>query len=79
MPHSATLVPEEDTRRDIYLVLDDFGSLGRVWRETDEAGTNRTWMIRNLLEGRNEPCEAPPSSRPAQRGGGVTCANLFPI
>ena len=37
--------------RDIYLVLDDFGSLGRVWRETDEAGTNRTWMIRNLLEG----------------------------
>jgi hypothetical protein len=51
MPHSATLVPEEDTRRDIYLVLDDFGSLGRVWRETDEAGTNRTWMIRSLLEG----------------------------
>jgi len=37
--------------RDVYLVLDDFGSLGRVWRETDEAGTNRTWMIRNLLEG----------------------------
>ena len=54
MPHSATLVPEEDTRRDIYLVLDDFGSLGRVWRETDEAGTNRTWMIRNLLEGQYE-------------------------
>jgi hypothetical protein len=37
--------------RDVYLVLDDFGSLGRVWRETDEAGTNRTWMIRSLLEG----------------------------
>src|ERR1700751_2631968 len=40
--------------RDVYLVLDDFGSLGRVWRETDEAGTNRTWMIRNLLEGQYE-------------------------
>jgi hypothetical protein len=40
--------------KDIYLVLDDFGSLGRAWRETDEAGTNRTWMIRNLLEGQYE-------------------------
>src|ERR1700746_1688644 len=40
--------------RDVYLLLDDFGSLGRVWRETDEAGTNRTWMVRNLLEGQYE-------------------------
>ena len=53
MPHRATLVPEED-HRDIYLVLEDFGSLGRVWRETDEAGTNRAWMIRSLLEGQYE-------------------------
>jgi hypothetical protein len=50
MPNSATLVPE-DTHRDVYLVEYDFGSLGRVWRETDEAGTNRTWMVRSLLEG----------------------------
>ena len=54
MPHSATLVPEEDTRRDIYLVLDDFGPLGRAWRETDEAGTNRATLVRNLLEGHYE-------------------------
>jgi hypothetical protein len=27
MPHRATLVPEDTTHRDIYLVLDDFGSL----------------------------------------------------
>ena len=32
-------------------MLDDFGSLGRVWPETDEAGTSRVWMIRSLLEG----------------------------
>ncbi|HJY91581.1 MAG TPA: hypothetical protein VJ255_14945 [Candidatus Acidoferrum sp.] len=32
-------------------MLDDFGSLGRVWPETDEAGTDRVWMIRSLLEG----------------------------
>jgi hypothetical protein len=49
MPRSATLVPD-DTQRDIYLVLEDFGSLGRAWRETDEAGTKRAALIRNLLE-----------------------------
>jgi hypothetical protein len=54
MPHSPSLVPEDTAHRDVYLVLDDFGSLGRVWRETDEAGTNRTWMIRSLLEGQYE-------------------------
>jgi len=42
MPRSPSIVP------------DDFGSLGRVWRETDEAGSNRVWMIRNLLEGQYE-------------------------
>jgi hypothetical protein len=40
--------------RDVYLVLDDFGSLGRVWRETDEAGTNGATLVRNLLEGQYE-------------------------
>ena len=49
MPRSASLVP--DTNHDVYLVLDDFGSLGRVCLETDEAGTNRAWMVRNRLEG----------------------------
>ena len=41
MPHSPSIVPE-DTNRDIYLVLDHFGVLGRVWRETDETDANRT-------------------------------------
>ena len=40
--------------KDIYLVLDDFGRLGRAWRETDEAGTNRSTLTRNLLEGQYE-------------------------
>jgi hypothetical protein len=53
MPRSLSIV-SDPTSRDVYLVLDDFGTLGRVWRETDEAGTNRTWMIRNLLEGQYE-------------------------
>ena len=40
--------------RDIYLVLDDFGRLGRAWRETDEAGTNRATLVPNLLDGQYE-------------------------
>ena len=47
MSRSSSIIFEDD----VYLVLDDFGSLGRVWREVDEAGTNRTWMIRSMLEG----------------------------
>ena len=36
--------------QDIYLVLDDFGRLGRAWRETDEAGASRSTLVRNLLD-----------------------------
>ena len=50
MPRSPSIVPEDNTHRDIYLVLDDFVRLGRTWRETDEVGTNRATLIRNLLE-----------------------------
>jgi hypothetical protein len=49
MPRSPSLVPD-DTNRDVYLVLDDFGRLGRAWRETDEAGANRATLVRNLLD-----------------------------
>jgi hypothetical protein len=40
--------------KDTYLVLDDFGRLGRAWRETDEAGTSRATLVRNLLDGQYE-------------------------
>jgi hypothetical protein len=40
--------------KDIYLVLDDFGRLGRAWCETDEAGASRSTLVRNLLEGQYE-------------------------
>ena len=53
MPRSPSLVPEV-AHRDIYLVLDDFGPLGRAWRETDEAGANRATLVRNLLDGQYE-------------------------
>jgi hypothetical protein len=53
MPRSPSIVPD-DTNRDVYLVLDDFGRLGRAWRETDEAGANRTTLVLNLLDGQYE-------------------------
>jgi hypothetical protein len=45
-----SIVPDDDT----YIVLDDFGPLGRAWCETDEAAADRTTLVRNLLEGHYE-------------------------
>jgi hypothetical protein len=50
MRTSPSLVPE-DTDREIYLVLDDFGRLGRACCETDEEHTDRETLIRHLMEG----------------------------
>jgi hypothetical protein len=50
---SPSIVPN-GFERDIYIVLDDFGRLGRAWRETDEAGTSRATLVRNLLDGQYE-------------------------
>ena len=35
----------------VYLVLDDFGALGRAYRETDEDGADHETLIRQLMEG----------------------------
>jgi hypothetical protein len=50
MPRSPSIVPV-NADSDIYLVLDDFGFLGRAWRETDEADTNRATLVQDLLDG----------------------------
>jgi hypothetical protein len=50
MPRSPSIVPEK-TDRDIYIVLDDFGPLGRAWRETDDAQADRATLVRDLLDG----------------------------
>jgi hypothetical protein len=50
MRRSPSIVPD-NTDRDVYLVLDDFGRLGRSWRETDEQSTDRAAIIQDLLEG----------------------------
>jgi hypothetical protein len=50
MPRSPSIVPEDDNR-DVYLVLDDFGDLGRAWCETAETDTDRSVLIRHLMGG----------------------------
>jgi len=45
-PPLALHAPGQDT----YLVLDDFGQLGRAWRETVENATDRETLMRNLVE-----------------------------
>jgi hypothetical protein len=53
MRASPSIAPDGPDQ-DIYLVLDDFGTLGRAWRETDERGANRVTLVRNLLDGQYE-------------------------
>jgi hypothetical protein len=48
MRHSPSMVPEAG--HDTYLVLDDLGRLGRVWRETAEADAAHETLIRDLLD-----------------------------
>ena len=41
---------------DVYVVLDDFGSIGRSYRETAEEGGDRESLIRDLMGGQyNNP------------------------
>lgn len=45
-----SIVPNGDDQN-VYLVVDDFGRLGRAWREADTEGTDLETVIRNLLRG----------------------------
>jgi hypothetical protein len=51
---SPSIVPGFDV--DVYLVLDDFGKIGRAYREEDEDTADRASVIRRLIEGQyNNP------------------------
>ena len=50
-----SIVPRGDDQ-DIYLVMDDFGRHGRVWRETDVEQTDYETVVTDLLDGQyNNP------------------------
>ena len=54
-PRSApSLVPSYDVN--VYIVLDDFGKIGRAYRETDEAEAELENVIENMIDGQyNHP------------------------
>jgi hypothetical protein len=45
-----SIVPRGDDQ-DVYLVVDDLGRLGRVWRESDFEETDLKTVVTDLLEG----------------------------
>ena len=45
-----SIVPREDDQN-VYLVIDDLGEHGRVWREADFATTDLETVITDLLDG----------------------------
>src|SRR5437773_1784825 len=49
MPSSPSIIPGID--RDICLVLDDFGPIGRAWSEINVEDTDLEAVIEDLLEG----------------------------
>jgi hypothetical protein len=50
MRRSPSIIPDA-ADRDVYLVLDDFGAVGRSWREIGEEDTDRATLVQALLEG----------------------------
>ena len=52
MRESPSIIPWGDLDRTVYLVLDDFGGkYGWAWPETEVTATDRSTLIRHLLEG----------------------------
>lgn len=51
MSEGPSLVPSHKAHGAVYIVLDDFGKLGRVYRETDETAADAEPVIRDLLRG----------------------------
>jgi hypothetical protein len=50
-----SIVPAGE-HQSVYLVVDDFGDLGRCWRETDVEATDLETVITDLLDGQyNNP------------------------
>lgn len=45
-----SIVPRGDDH-DVYLVVDDLGRLGRVWREADYEATDYETVVTDLLDG----------------------------
>lgn len=72
MRHAPLIVPSDRLDRDIYLVLEDFGArAGCSWRETDEQGSDRETVIRDLLSGQYAYRLGSSPSTPSKAGWGT--------
>ena len=60
-----SIVPTDEDET-VYLVADDFGKLGRAWREADYEATDLETVIQDLLTGQyRNPVRVVPSIRPS--------------
>ena len=51
-----SIVPAGDDNQTVYLVADDYGKIGRAWREADYESTDLETVIQDLLSGQyNNP------------------------
>jgi hypothetical protein len=54
--NATTVVLQGGNDQTVYLVVEDFGKLGRAWREADYEATDLETVIQNLLSGQyNNP------------------------
>jgi hypothetical protein len=49
--HASPPIAPDRPEQNTYIVLDDFGRIGRAWRETDQNRAGREALIRDLVEG----------------------------
>jgi hypothetical protein len=52
--HTSPPIVPNAVDRDVYIVLEDYGPLGRAWRVTNEAGSDRETLIVDMLDGQYE-------------------------
>jgi hypothetical protein len=66
-----SIVPRGDDQ-DVYLVVDDYGRFGRVWREADVEATDFEIVVSDLLSGQYQTRSGFSASR-RPRVGRETC------
>ena len=60
-----SIVPTEDDQM-VYLVADDFGKIGRAWREAEYEATDLETVIQDLLTGQyTSPFRVVPATLPS--------------
>jgi hypothetical protein len=73
---TASIVPGGDDQN-VYLVVDDLGRLGRVWREADVEATDLETVIQDLISGQYIRTLYAPSASIPLKVGPVTCQLMW--